>query len=83
MDNKTTIEQIYDYCQTHGSITVREAFMWLGINSPTKVISNMRRSGYIVNTEIEKKKDKQGRTRRWTRYYIKRRGADLSEREQN
>ena len=76
MDNKTAIEQIYDYCQTHGSISVREDFMWLGINSPTKVIRNMLRCGYRVNTVTETKKDKNGRTRRWTRYYIEKRDTN-------
>ena len=33
--------KVMAYCAAHGSITVRDAFE-LDINSPTKVISNMK-----------------------------------------
>lgn len=40
--------KILEYCATHGSITAREAFIKLHINSPRKVISDLRRKGYEV-----------------------------------
>lgn len=41
----TQCERIIDYCKTHGSITIREAFIDLKINSPTKRISEIKASG--------------------------------------
>ena len=70
MDKATQRSKILAYCAAHGSITVREAFE-LGINSPTKRISEMRNSGeYNVDTLDEKRTDENGVTKRWTRYFI-------------
>lgn len=70
MDKATQRNKILAYCAEHGSITVREAFE-LGINSPTKRISEMRKSGlYNVDTLDEKRTDANGVTKRWTRYFI-------------
>ena len=72
MDNATQRLKIAAYCAEHGSITVREAFEELYINSPTKRISEMRRSGlYHVDTLEEKRTDANGVTKRWLRYYIR------------
>ena len=71
MDNATQRMKILEYCFHHGSITVREAFEELHINSPTKRISEMRKSGlYHVDTLEEKRTDANGVTKRWLRYYI-------------
>lgn len=71
MDNATQRMKILEYCLNHGSITVREAFEELHINSPTKRISEMRKSGlYHVDTLEEKRTDANGVTKRWLRYYI-------------
>lgn len=74
MDKATQRGKILAYCAEHGSITVREAFTELGINSPTKRISEMRKSGeYTVTVVEERNEDK-----RWNRYFIaaKERDAD-------
>ena len=72
MDNATQRMKILEYCFHHGSITVREAFEELQINSPTKRISEMRKSGlYHVDTLEEKRTDESGVTKRWLRYYIR------------
>ena len=74
MDKATQRSKILAYCAEHGSITVREAFTELGINSPTKRISEMRKSGeYTVTVVEERNEDK-----RWNRYFIaaKERDAD-------
>lgn len=71
MDNATQRMKILAYCAEHGSITVREAFEVLNINSPTKRISEMRKSGlYKVDTLDESRTDQNGVTKRWTRYFI-------------
>lgn len=71
MDKATQRMMILEYCADHGSITVREAFEELHINSPTKRISEMRKSGlYRVDTLEERRTDADGVTKRWLRYYI-------------
>jgi predicted ArsR family transcriptional regulator len=71
MDRATQKKKILAYCEKHGSITVREAVVNLGINSPTKRISELRRSGYNVQTIEEVKVKDNGETVRYNRYYIK------------
>ena len=79
MDKATQKGKILAYCEEHGSITVREAFEKLHINSPTKRISEMRKSDdydvsditvYILNDEgmVETK---------FKRYFIK--GVECSD----
>jgi hypothetical protein len=71
MDKVTQRAKILDYCDKHGSITVREAFDKLNINSPTKVFSVMRHSPkYIVTEQDEVKVNKEGETKRYKRYFI-------------
>ena len=67
--------KVMAYCAAHGSITVRDAFE-LDINSPTKVISNMRKSPkYDVQDITETRVNKSGETKRYKRYFIKEVGA--------
>ena len=69
---KTTQQNaIYQYCQQHGSITAREAFIKLDINSPRKVISDMRDDGYDVDSITEQHVNAYGQTKRFKRYFIK------------
>ena len=71
MDKATQRMKILAYCEQHGSITIREAFMHLNINSPSKRISEIRNSGdYSVKSVDESKTDKDGNTTRWKRYFI-------------
>lgn len=66
------IANVLSYCEKHGSITVRDAAVRLNINSPTKVISNMRLSGlYDVQDITEVKTNEDGETVRYKRYFIK------------
>jgi hypothetical protein len=65
------IAKVLAYCAAHGSITVRDAYK-LDINSPTKVISNMRKSPrYDVQDITETRVNKSGETKRYKRYFIK------------
>ena len=66
MDTATQCGKILEYCAEHGSITAREAFIHLNINSPRKAISDMRRKGYDVKT-VEQ--DNNGK-KPYHRYYI-------------
>jgi hypothetical protein len=65
-------KMVLTYCKQHGSITVRDAAVKLEINSPTKVISNMRHSDqYIVTDITETRVNKDGETKRYKRYFIR------------
>ena len=67
----THVAKVLAYCAAHGSITVRDAYK-LDINSPTKVISNMRKSPkYDVQGIEETRVNKSGETKRYKRYFIK------------
>ena len=72
MNKVTQRKKILAYCAEHGSITIREAFTALNINSPSKRISEMRNSpDYIVGSIEESRPDTDGNTVRWKRYFIK------------
>ncbi len=68
----TDYTKILEYCAEHGIITAREAFIHLNINSPRKVISDLRRKGYEVKVE---KRDNNGKTP-YNRYYISKKEDD-------
>lgn len=75
MNKLTQQSKILEHCAHYGSITIREAFTELNINSPSKRISEIRKSGkYIVDSVEESKVDKDGNTKRWKRYFIKEKG---------
>ena len=71
MDKATQKAKILQYCAEHGSITVREAFEILHINSPTKRISELRASGYDVQTFDESRTKADGETVKFRRYFIR------------
>lgn len=64
-------EKILAYCKKHGSITVRDAYK-LDINSPTKVISNMRKSPKYDVQDIEETRINSNNEKvKYKRYFIK------------
>ena len=71
MNKATQRAKILSYCAEHGSITIREAFEKLHINSPSKRISEMRLSGAYTVESVEETKEKDGDTVRYKRYFIK------------
>ena len=73
MDTATQCGKILEYCAEHGSITAREAFIYLNINSPRKAISDMRRKGYEVKA-VEQ--DNNGK-KPYHRYYISKKECDM------
>ena len=73
MDAATQKGKILQYCAEHGSITIREAFEKLYINSPSKRISELRRSGdYNVKAIEESRANEDGEMKTYKRYYISR-----------
>lgn len=71
MDNSTQRAKIIAFCKQHGSITVRDAFTKLNINSPTKRISEIRYDGIHAVRDIEESCiDEDGSKVRWKRYFI-------------
>ena len=70
MDRATQRGKILAYCKKYGSITVREAFELLHINSPTKRISELRRDGFDIQGVMESRTNKDGDTVRYVRYYL-------------
>lgn len=63
----TQRDRIVKYCEERGSITIREAFINLGINSPTKRISELR---HDLSHEVTSIDECNGETH-WKRYFIK------------
>lgn len=63
--------KILGYCAEHGSITIRDAFEKLHINSPSKRISELRNSGdYDVQDITETRVNAEGEEVRFKRYFI-------------
>lgn len=71
MNPATQKGKILGYCAEHGSITIRDAFEKLHINSPSKRISELRNSGdYVVDDITETKVNDDGDEVRFKRYFI-------------
>ena len=74
MNKATQKSKILAFCDKYGSITVRDAFEKLNINSPTKRISELRASGqYDIETYEESNVNLLGETVRYNRYFIRKR----------
>lgn len=72
MNPATQKGKILGYCAEHGSITIREAFEKLHINSPSKRISELRKStDYVVDDITEYILDDDGKVEtKFKRYFI-------------
>ena len=70
MQAATQKAKILQYCEEHGSITNREAFEKLFINSPTKRISELKKAGYDVQPVVETRLNAAGERVRFNRYFI-------------
>ena len=72
MNPATQKGKILGYCAEHGSITIRDAFEKLHINSPSKRISELRNSGvYDVQDITETRVNAAGEEVRFKRYFIR------------
>ena len=72
MDSATQCGKILE-CAEHGSITAREAFIHLHINSPRKAISNLKRKGYEVKAVEQENNGKKP----YHRYYISKKDGEM------
>ena len=72
MNPETQKGKILDYCAEHGSITIRDAFEKLHINSPSKRISELRKSAdYVVDDITEYILNDEGKVEtKFKRYFI-------------
>ena len=61
--------KIVQYIRENGSATVRELFIYLNINSPTKRLSELRKLG-LIRDEEERKLRQDGTVVRFKRYYL-------------
>lgn len=70
MDTKSNQRnRIVQYIRENGSATVRELFIYLNINSPTKRLSELRKLG-LIRDEEERKLRQDGKVVRFKRYYL-------------
>lgn len=70
MDTKSNQRnKIIQYIRENGSATVRELFIYLNINSPTKRLSELRKLG-LIRDEEERKLRQDGTVVRFKRYYL-------------
>lgn len=77
MNPATQKGKILGYCAEHGSITIREAFEKLNINSPSKRISELRNSAdYVVDDITVYMLDGEGKVEtKFKRYFIRAEGG--------
>ena len=68
MNKATQRQMIRDYIDKHGSITNRQAYTELMINSPTARISEMVRSGEPIRKETVHYTKEDGTTSHYMRY---------------
>jgi hypothetical protein len=66
----TQVKKAIDYMKLHGSITSREAFIYLGIMSFPKRICEMRKYGIITGYVWESGMTEEGMPYRVKRYHI-------------
>jgi len=70
MDTKSNQRnKIIQYIRENGSATVRELFIYLNINSPTKRLSELRKLG-LIRDEEERKLRQDGTVVRFKRYFL-------------
>ena len=71
MNPATQKGKILGYCAEHGSITNREAAVLLNMNSPSKRISELRKSGlYDVKSIVETRMNADCVEVKFKRYFI-------------
>ena len=70
MDTKSNQRnKIVQYIRENGSATVRELFIYLNINPPTKRLSELRKLG-LIRDEEERKLRQDGTVVRFKRYFL-------------
>ena len=77
MDTSKQRLDILEFCTKHGSITIRDCYDALNMNSPSKRISEMRHSPfYTVDDITEYVYDDDGKVKtKYKRYFIRAEGG--------
>lgn len=63
-------ERILAYMEEHGSITQQDALLHLGVMRLASRISDLRRRGYDIDSQVERVKNRWGETCRIKRYSL-------------
>ena len=63
-------KKVYDWLEETGGSTVREIFIYLNINSPTKVLSNLHKIGLIEKKDCTRV-NSQGKRVHYRKYYLR------------
>ena len=69
--NPTQAERVLDYMAKHGSVTQFEALKELGVMRLASRISDLRKHGHDITSEMVKVENRYGETCRVKRYSIK------------
>ena len=67
---KSQCDRIIAYIAENGSATIRELFIYLNINSPSKRLSELRREDKIITVKCSRV-NAAGETKYFNRYYLK------------
>lgn len=70
LNKPTQCDKIINYIKEFGSITAYEAFIDLGITQLAARIFELKRKGYIFETEIKHKKNRYGETVHFKAYKL-------------
>lgn len=63
-------ERILAYIEEHGSITQEDALKYLGVMRLASRISDLRRRGYHIDSQVERVRNRWGETCRIKRYSL-------------
>ena len=72
--NPTQAQRIIGYIENHGSITQLEALKDLGVFRLASRISELRKNGYKIESQMVKVENRYGETCRVKRYSFKKEG---------
>lgn len=69
MNERRQINKIIAFCNEHGSITQRQAYK-IGIYRLAACIFDMKKAGYLIDTELLRVKNRDGSFSRIAKYTI-------------
>lgn len=75
---RTQAEKILDHMWTYGSITPLEALKEYGCMRLASRIADLKKAGYAIDREIISRKNKNGETVRFARYWLRQNGGEMS-----
>ena len=72
--NPTQAERVLDYIAKHGSVTQFEALQHLGVMRLASRVSELRKNGHQIESQMVKVENRYGETCRVKRYSFKKEG---------